>query len=131
MSMFRRRYVTDVRYQMHFTVSLLRGLAIAVLVPACVFLAVFVVAAPRQSALLAGMPAALAPFLATVAALIVVTAALGVYLSHKYVGPLKRVEAWSARYLLGESTEKLSLRPGDELKGIATGLTAMAGKKPE
>ena len=128
MPMIRRRFVTEPRYQRRFTLSLLRGFALAALLPACVSIATFLAAAGRagaahHAALVAGLPGAVGWFCLAAFALGGATALVGVYLSHKYVGPLHRVESWSARFLLGQPPEKLTLRPGDELIGVAAALS--------
>jgi hypothetical protein len=133
--MIRRRFITEPRYQRGFTLSLLRGFALAVLLPACVSITAYLAAArhaepARQAALLAALPGAVGWFALATVALTGVTVLIGIYLSHKYVGPLQRVEAWSARFLLGQAPEKLTLRPGDELADVASALVgfARAGK---
>lgn len=128
--MFRRRFITDVRYQVRFAAALLRGFSVAVLVPACVLLAAFFAAArgadpQHYAALLSGLPRVIGIFLLAAASFALGTVVLGVYLSHKYIGPLKRVEAWSARFLLGQPVGKLTLRPGDELDGVVAGLARL------
>jgi hypothetical protein len=130
MMMFRRRYVTDARYQFRFTISLLRGLALAISIPACILLAVFLAVArtappASKAALLSGLPSAIGLFLVVAASLVAASILIGIVLSHRYVGPLKRVEAWSARYLLGQPAGKLTLRKGDELSDIVARISEM------
>lgn len=134
--MFRRRYITDARYQFRFTAVLLRGFAVAVLVPAVALLATFFATARHSdvstfAAALLGLPKVIGSFVATVFAFGLGTVILGVYLSHKYIGPLQRIEAWSARFLLGQPPAKLVLRPGDELSGIVDGLARLMERSKE
>ncbi len=136
MSLLRRRYITDLRYQLRFTAALVRGFAIALLVPACTLIAVFFLRArsaepSRQFALLAGLPRVIGAFAAVGISFAFATVVLGIYLSHKSIGPLKRIEAWAARHLLGNPSGKLTLRPGDDLDGVATGLARLAEPKPK
>ena len=134
MTMFRRRYITDPRYQMGFAKALLRGFAFATVIPASVFLAIAMAstrtADPIHSAeMMAATPGAVGWFFAMALFLAGATFLIGIYISHKYIGPLRRVEAWSARYLLGEPAGKLVLRPGDELGGVVSGLASLVRAK--
>jgi ABC-type Fe3+ transport system permease subunit len=134
MAVLRRRLIIEPRFQAAFTFAFVRGVLVAVVLPAAVmFLGVAVVAnnldlsAAQQEALSAATHRLILVSVIAAVFLTILSALVGLILSHRYAGPLKRVESWSARILLGEPAGPLRLRPGDEMVPIATVLDKLFG----
>lgn len=129
MAAVRRHLIIEPRFQAAFTFAFVRGVLVAIAVPALItFLTVEMIA--KNPALSAAHRLAIADaerhlvlvFIMACGVLGSVSAIVGLFISHRYAGPLKRVESWAARHLLGEPVEELVLRPGDELVNISATL---------
>ena len=134
--MVRRRLIIEPRFQRGFTLAFLRGVLLAIAIPGLVaFFAVQVIgnnpnlSDAERIVLSTATKHALLLYLAGAGVLGALSAVVGLLLSHRYAGPLKRIESWSARHLLGEPIEDLVLRPGDELTGVAATLAQILGGK--
>lgn len=130
MATIRRHLIIEPRFQLGFTLAFVRGMLLAVSAPAVTIILTVVIIAKNPSlsavqrealdrascqlVLLFGIGAVL---------LAVASAVVALLLSHRYAGPLKRVESWAARHLLGEPVDELVLRPGDELAPTASALS--------
>jgi hypothetical protein len=129
MAAVRRHLIIEPKFQVAFTLAFVRGLVLSIAIPAAfTFLAVQIFAktatltdAERLAITSASQSLALVMVLAS-GALGAISAVVGLLLSHRYAGPLKRIESWAARHLLGEPVEPLILRPGDELSSVASTL---------
>ena len=126
MATVRRHFIIEPKFQVAFTLAFVRGVLLAIAIPAAfTFLAVQIftksaVLTDAQRLAISGATQNLAlVFILSCTALGALSAIVGLILSHRYAGPLKRIESWTARHLLGEPVETLVLRPGDELTQVA------------
>lgn len=126
----RRHLLIEPRFQAGFTFAFVRGVLLAIAVPAAVsFLTIQMLSKnptltdAERLTVLSLSHQVLILFVIVSGVLGALSAVAGLILSHRYAGPLKRVESWAARHLLGEPVDELVLRPGDELAGVAEGLS--------
>ena len=136
MAKVRRHLIIERRFQIGFTLAFVRGILLAVAIPAgSTFLAVLIVSknpglTDVQRLALSNATHHLATFFLIVCvALSLMAAVIGLVLSHRYAGPLKRIESWLARHLLGETVGDLVLRPGDELAPMSAALCRLMKKE--
>ena len=130
MAAMRRHLIIEPRFQAGFTFAFVRGVLLAVAVPAIIsFVTVQMLSknpglTDAQRLTLDTLTHQVVMLFVAVSGILgAISAAAGLFLSHRYAGPLKRVESWTARHLLGESPDDLVLRPGDELAAVAEGLS--------
>jgi hypothetical protein len=135
MAAVRRRIIIEPHFQTSFTLSFVRGVLLSVCVPAAtIFIGVLIVSNNRgltpdqHEALLQAIRRLGTFFLLAAFIIAAISAVVGLLLSHRYAGPLKRVESWAARYLLGENVGPLKLRPGDEMVPMTEMLTRILEK---
>jgi hypothetical protein len=129
MAAIRRRLIIEPKFQAGFTFAFVRGVLVAVAIPAVfTFVAIEIFANNpalndgERMALTMATHRLLIVFVLASAVLGALSALIGLLLSHRYAGPLKRIESWSARHLLGEPVEELVLRPHDELTNVSATL---------
>lgn len=136
MATVRRHLIIEPRFQFRFAFAFMKGVFAAVTGPA---LAIFLTAhylsinpsldQAKQMALANASHDLIIPFLICAGALAAASGLVGLFLSHRYAGPLKRIESWAARRLLGEPIEDLVLRPKDEMATVASVLTRVLKKE--
>jgi hypothetical protein len=117
----RRRHITHPRFQFWFMLAFLRGAIISVGGGALLlFVALYLLAhdpsmRPEQTVALTAFMMKLGVVLLVIAvATLVLFALLGLYLSYKMAGPVRRLEDWLAQKNTAEGVAPLALRPGDE-----------------
>jgi hypothetical protein len=117
----RRRYITHPRFQFWFVLAYVRGALIsigggaALLFAALYFLAQDPSLPPEQSLrIMDALPQMSLIFALIAGATLVLFVLLGVYLSYKMAGPIRRMEDWLVHKNTDEGVAPLALRPGDE-----------------
>ena len=117
----RRQYITHPRFQFLFALAYVRGALVSVLGGAVLlFTALYLLSIdpclrPEQAATVSsGLKDLLFVYSAIAAMTVVFCAFLGLYLSYKMAGPIRRMEDWLVQKNAGESVPALRLRPGDE-----------------
>jgi len=135
MAAVRRHLIIEPRFQTGFTLAFVRGLLVAVAIPALLtFLTIGIIAKnpaltdAQRLAFSSAERHLLIIFVSATGILGALSAIVGLFISHRYAGPLKRVESWAARHLLGEPVEELVLRPGDELIGMSESIARIMKK---
>jgi hypothetical protein len=133
----RRRYITHPRFQFWFVFAYIRGALIsigggaAVLFAALYFLAQDPSLRPEQSLRVTEFMSTLAwVFGAIAAGTLLLFVFIGVYLSYKMAGPIRRIEDWLVRKNTEDNVPPLTLRPGDEWIPVIAKLNQLSDKQP-
>jgi hypothetical protein len=131
----RRRYITHPRFQFWFVLAFVRGAIISIGGGALLlFVALYLLSLdpslrPEQALALTAFMARLGlVFLVIAAATLLLFTLLGVYLSYKMAGPVRRLEDWLVQKNTAEGVPPLALRPGDEWIPSVTLLNRLCGK---
>ncbi|MDA3793333.1 MAG: HAMP domain-containing protein [Elusimicrobia bacterium] len=122
----RKKYLTEKKYQMRYTsVIILSMLIMALVIGGMAYWQIKIMnPTPQQLAKLAGWGAY------TIRVVLLLAAAFfaGIFLSHKIIGPIRRIERGLEKLNDGEFDINVKLRGGDELAQIANQVDLLAQK---
>jgi hypothetical protein len=131
----RKKLILEPRFQTSFALAFVRGVVVALALPGvAAFTTLYLLSenagvTPSQKTILVdGLNGLVPTYLWTVAGLAVAFAVWGLFLSHRFIGPLYRIESWSEKYLLHQNPGPLKLRSGDELSSVAHVLNRIFNK---
>ncbi len=117
----RRRYITHPRFQFWFVLAYVRGALISIGGGAALlFAALYLLARdpslrPEQALRVSEFFHAMGIiFLIVAAFMLLLFTFLGIYLSYKMAGPIRRLEDWLVQKNTANNVPPLTLRPGDE-----------------
>lgn len=132
----RRRYITHPRFQFWFVFAYVRGALISV-AGGAILLLVALYALAHDPSLQPEQVIRITNFMTTIEIILGVSAGvvtvlftlLGIYLSYKMAGPIRRLEDWLIQKNTADHVPPLHLRPGDEWIPVVSLLNKM-GDKP-
>ena len=134
----RRQYLTHPQFQISFTISFVIGIVLIFAVLGGTTLATLTLLGkdpalpPTQKIFFSDNMQSLAKLLCIVGFICVVGfAAVGFYLSYKFVGPLYRVENWLEERMKNKDFIYFQIRPGDELESVVNYLNRMVSRMVE
>lgn len=131
----RRQVLPNPRFQITFILSILKGFLLTALIPGLsLFLVIGLIrehaqVLPEQKAVLnKGLNQLFSLYLWLVGSGSVVSTILGGALSHKFAGPMARIEGWASKQLSEGQAGQLKLRGADEWGPVAHVLNRVIGK---
>lgn len=131
----RRRLITHPRFQFSFTFAYVQGIFLALTIPAVALFFAFyyvakdpIVTVPQRAVLIQTLNSAVSVFLGLLGGAALIFAAVGLYRSYKFIGPLRRVEEWASKHLRTGEMGEIKLRDGDEILSVIHVLYRVIGK---